>query len=174
MNSRTRFSNRVEDYITVVTGLYAIGRVTGATFDWLADRPIEAEALSFFASADFQISDKWELTGGVRWTDEEKSTSVAFPYVHTGVVAIFGKHLVVVSGRRLQVANTHDGGAVVRQFGGDEFGLLAELALLRAIANLHLLTGGTGPHPDGHRVSPGAPQHGAVRDVPVGARGETD
>lgn len=64
--------------------------VTGATFDWLADRPIEAEALSFFASADIQMSDKWELSGGVRYTDEEKSTSVAFPFVHTGVVAIFG------------------------------------------------------------------------------------
>lgn len=64
--------------------------VTGATFDWLADRPIEAEALSFFVSADVQLSEKWELTGGVRWTDEEKSTSVAFPYVHAGVVALFG------------------------------------------------------------------------------------
>lgn len=63
---------------------------TGATFDWLADRPIEAEALSFFASADVAFSEKWELTGGVRWTDEEKSTSVGFPYVHSGVVAIFG------------------------------------------------------------------------------------
>ena len=64
--------------------------VTGATFDWLADRPIEAEALSFFASADVQISERWELSGGVRWTDEEKRTSVGFPFVHAGVVAIFG------------------------------------------------------------------------------------
>ena len=64
--------------------------VTGATFDWLADRPIEAEAISFFASADVQLSEKWELSGGVRWTDEEKSTSVGFPFVHAGVVAIFG------------------------------------------------------------------------------------
>jgi iron complex outermembrane receptor protein len=64
--------------------------VTGATFDWLADRPIEAEALSFFASADIQLAENWELSGGVRWTDEEKSTSVGFPFVHAGVVAIFG------------------------------------------------------------------------------------
>jgi len=64
--------------------------VTGATFDWLADRPIEAEALSFFGSVDIQLSEKWELTGGLRWTDEEKSTSVAFPFVHGGVVALFG------------------------------------------------------------------------------------
>ena len=64
--------------------------VTGATFDWLADRPIDAEALSFFASATFDISEKWELSGGVRWTDEEKSTSIHFPFVHAGVVALFG------------------------------------------------------------------------------------
>ena len=71
--------------------------VTGATFDWLADRPIEAEALSFFASADIQLSERWELSGGVRWTDEEKSTSIHFPFVHAGVVALFG---TVTSGFR--------------------------------------------------------------------------
>ena len=64
--------------------------VTGATFDWLADRPIEAEALSFFGSVDVQLGQNWEFTGGLRWTDEEKSTSVAFPFVHAGVVALFG------------------------------------------------------------------------------------
>lgn len=64
--------------------------VTGATFDWLADRPIDAEALSFFGSVDIQLSEQWELTGGLRWTDEKKSTSVAFPFVHAGVVALFG------------------------------------------------------------------------------------
>lgn len=63
---------------------------TGFTFDWLADRPIDADALSFFASADIQLSEKWELSGGVRWTDEEKSTSIFFPFVHAGVVALGG------------------------------------------------------------------------------------
>ena len=61
---------------------------TGFTFDWLADRPIDAEALSFFASADIKLSEKWELSGGLRWTDEEKSTSIFFPFVHAGVGAI--------------------------------------------------------------------------------------
>ena len=64
--------------------------VTGFTFDWLADRPIDAEALSFFASAELQLGEHWELSGGVRWTDEDKSTSVAFPFVHTFVSGIFG------------------------------------------------------------------------------------
>ncbi|MFT7246138.1 MAG: iron complex outermembrane receptor protein [Candidatus Azotimanducaceae bacterium] len=61
---------------------------TGFTFDWLADRPLKAEALSVFASAQYQLSERWELSGGVRWTDEEKSTSIGFPFIHGGVVAL--------------------------------------------------------------------------------------
>lgn len=61
---------------------------TGFTFDWLANRPIEAEAVSVFVSAQYQLSDRWELSGGVRWTDEEKSTSVGFPYIHGGLALI--------------------------------------------------------------------------------------
>ncbi len=62
--------------------------VTGYTFDWLADRPIQAEAVSLFISGQYDLSEKWELSGGVRWTDEEKSTSVGFPYIHAGVAAL--------------------------------------------------------------------------------------
>ena len=62
--------------------------LTGYTFDWLADRPIEAEALSFFVSGQYRFNEQWELSGGVRWTDEEKSTSVFFPFVHAGVGAL--------------------------------------------------------------------------------------
>ncbi len=61
---------------------------TGFTFDWLADRPIKAEAVSLFVSAQYDLSEKWEVSGGVRWTDEEKSTSVGFPYIHPGVAAL--------------------------------------------------------------------------------------
>lgn len=62
--------------------------VTGYTFDWLADRPIEADAVSLFVSGQYEFNNKWELSGGVRWTDEEKSTSNAFPYIHFGVTAL--------------------------------------------------------------------------------------
>lgn len=64
--------------------------VTGFTFDWLADRPIDAEALSFFVSGEFMLSERWELSGGVRWTDEKKTTSIAFPYVHSALPIVFG------------------------------------------------------------------------------------
>ncbi len=63
---------------------------TGATFDWLADRPIDAEALSFFVSGELMLSEQWELSGGVRWTDEKKSTIVAFPFVHSALPIVFG------------------------------------------------------------------------------------
>jgi iron complex outermembrane receptor protein len=63
---------------------------TGFTFDWLADRPIDAEALSFFVSGVYRLSEQWELSGGVRWTDEDKSTIVSFPYVHSALPIVFG------------------------------------------------------------------------------------
>lgn len=62
--------------------------VTGFTFDWLADRPIEADAISVFVSGQYDINDQWEISGGLRWTDEEKSTSVGFPFIHAGVAAL--------------------------------------------------------------------------------------
>jgi len=61
---------------------------TGFTFDWLANRPIQAEAVSIFASAEYQFSESWLLSGGLRWTDEEKTTSVGFPFIHSGVAAL--------------------------------------------------------------------------------------
>ena len=89
--SQNAFNPTLLGPIGAILGLpFGPDPVTGATFDWLADRPIDAEALSFFASANVELSDRWELSGGVRWTDEKKSTSIHFPYVHTGVVALFG------------------------------------------------------------------------------------
>lgn len=61
---------------------------TGYTYDWLANRPIDADAVSLFISGQYELNEKWELSGGVRWTDEEKSTSNAFPYIHFGVTAL--------------------------------------------------------------------------------------
>jgi iron complex outermembrane recepter protein len=60
---------------------------TGSTFDWYAERNTKAKALSLFASGSFDITDALELSGGIRWTDEEKRTTVAFPYVHSALGA---------------------------------------------------------------------------------------
>lgn len=62
----------------------------GETFDWYAERNSKADALSFFGSVTLDLTDQLELSGGVRWTDENKSTTVAFPFVHDTVVAVFG------------------------------------------------------------------------------------
>ncbi|MEL6874437.1 MAG: TonB-dependent receptor [Pseudomonadota bacterium] len=64
--------------------------ITGFTFDWFADRPIKSEALSFFGSATVDFNEQWQLSGGVRWTDEQKRTNVGFPYVHNFITTAFG------------------------------------------------------------------------------------
>lgn len=62
----------------------------GETFDWYAERDSKAQALSIFGSATIDITDKLELSGGVRWTDEDKSTTVRFPFVHDIITFGFG------------------------------------------------------------------------------------
>lgn len=56
--------------------------ITGYTFDWFAERNSKADALSFFGSTTIDVTDKLELSGGLRWTNEHKSTTIGFPYVH--------------------------------------------------------------------------------------------
>lgn len=62
----------------------------GETFDWYAERDSKAQAVSVFGSATFDITDQLELSGGVRWTDEKKSTTIRFPYVHDIITFGFG------------------------------------------------------------------------------------
>lgn len=64
--------------------------ITGFTFDWFAERDSKAQALSVFASATIDLNDKLQLSGGVRYTDETKKTTVAFPYVHSDITNILG------------------------------------------------------------------------------------
>lgn len=57
--------------------------LTGFTYDWDKIHTTKTEALSFFGSAMIDITDKLELSGGVRWTDEQKVQTISVPYVHT-------------------------------------------------------------------------------------------
>lgn len=70
--------------------LYRPDPITGNTFDWYAERNSKAEAVSIFGSATLNLTDQLELSGGVRWTDEHKSTTVSFPYVHSDITNILG------------------------------------------------------------------------------------
>ncbi|MCL9983341.1 MAG: TonB-dependent receptor [Erythrobacter sp.] len=56
--------------------------ITGFTYDWDKTHTTKTEALSFFGSTMIDITDKLELSGGVRWTDESKVQTISVPYVH--------------------------------------------------------------------------------------------
>lgn len=57
--------------------------VTGFTYDWDKTHTTKTEALSFFGSLSFDITEQLELSGGLRWTDERKVQTIAVPYLHT-------------------------------------------------------------------------------------------
>lgn len=57
--------------------------VTGFTYDWDKTHTTKTEALSFFGSVSFDITEQLELSGGLRWTDERKVQTIAVPYLHT-------------------------------------------------------------------------------------------
>ena len=63
--------------------LIAPDPVTGFTYDWDKTHTTKTEALSFFGSVMFDLTEKLELSGGVRWTDEKKVQTIAVPYLHT-------------------------------------------------------------------------------------------
>ncbi|MEN3952613.1 TonB-dependent receptor [Iodidimonas sp. SYSU 1G8] len=62
-----------------------VGRdpVTGNTFDWYKRHITNGDAFSVFGSASFDITDRLELSGGLRWTKEKKTNNILVPYVHT-------------------------------------------------------------------------------------------
>jgi iron complex outermembrane receptor protein len=57
--------------------------VTSFTYDWDKVHTTKTEALSFFGSVMFDLTEQLELSGGLRWTDETKIQTIAVPYVHT-------------------------------------------------------------------------------------------
>jgi iron complex outermembrane receptor protein len=56
--------------------------ITDFTYDWDKTHTTKTEALSFFGSAIIDLTDKLELSGGLRYTDETKIQTIAVPYVH--------------------------------------------------------------------------------------------
>ncbi|MFO6446406.1 TonB-dependent receptor [Erythrobacter sp. NE805] len=57
--------------------------VTGYTYDWDKTHLTKTEALSFFGSLTFDITEQLQLSGGLRYTDEKKVQTISVPYVHT-------------------------------------------------------------------------------------------
>ncbi|KWV91294.1 TonB-dependent receptor [Erythrobacter sp. YT30] len=63
--------------------LIAPDPVTGFTYDWDKIQTTKTEALSFFGSAIVNLTDDLELSGGIRYTDETKTSFISVPYLHT-------------------------------------------------------------------------------------------
>ncbi|SMQ69177.1 iron complex outermembrane recepter protein [Altererythrobacter xiamenensis] len=61
--------------------------ITGFTFDWDKAQTTKTEAVSLFASTIIDLTDRLELSGGVRWTDETKTSTISVPYVHAFLAA---------------------------------------------------------------------------------------
>jgi len=57
--------------------------VTGFTYDYDKVHTTKTEAYSLFGSVIFDLTDRLELSGGVRYTDESKTNTISVPYVHT-------------------------------------------------------------------------------------------
>ncbi|WP_160777772.1 TonB-dependent receptor [Parerythrobacter jejuensis] len=57
--------------------------VTGFTYDWDKSQETKTSAASFFGSVILDLTDRLELSGGVRYTDESKTSRISVPFVHT-------------------------------------------------------------------------------------------
>ncbi len=80
----------------------------GIGYDWVANRATKSEALSFFGSASFDITDQLELSGGVRWTDEQKVHRTDFPFLHNALTFLNG----IVGGIGLVVPEGYQTGPI--------------------------------------------------------------
>ncbi len=63
--------------------LIAPDPVTGNTFDWDKIQTTKTETWSVFGSVAIDLTEKLELSGGVRYTDESKTSFIDIPYVHS-------------------------------------------------------------------------------------------
>jgi iron complex outermembrane recepter protein len=67
--------------------LIALDPVTGNSYDYYKQHKTRTDAYSFFGSGTFDITEKLELAGGVRWTKEKKINTITVPYVHAILAA---------------------------------------------------------------------------------------
>lgn len=59
--------------------------ITGSTYDWYKKHRTKTETVSGFGSFSYDISDQFELAGGLRWTNESKINTISVPYVHAAL-----------------------------------------------------------------------------------------
>ena len=80
------WENRVLDFQTSQQGvnisIIALDPITGSAFDWFKKHRTKTNTVSVFGSGTFDITERLELSGGVRWTKENKVNTITVPYVH--------------------------------------------------------------------------------------------
>ncbi len=54
----------------------------GIGFDYQREHATDTEAFSVFGSVDFDLTDRLNITAGVRWTDESKTNRIAIPFIN--------------------------------------------------------------------------------------------
>ncbi len=59
-----------------------VAQGTGYTYDWNKIHVTKTEAVSLFASLTADLTDTLQLSGGLRWTDEQKVQTISIPFVH--------------------------------------------------------------------------------------------
>lgn len=60
---------------------------TGNSFDWTKAHPTDHKTYSVFASINWDITEKLNLTLGGRYSDEEKDNLYSIPYIHSAYLA---------------------------------------------------------------------------------------
>lgn len=85
------FESRDIDFNTsqlaVNIALLAGPAANGSTFDYTKRHHTETETYSVFGSVTVDLSDRLQLSGGVRWTDESKVNMINVPFVHEALSA---------------------------------------------------------------------------------------
>lgn len=61
--------------------IIALDPVTGSSYDYYKQHRTKTKAYSVFGSASLDLSEKLQLTGGLRWTKESKVNTITVPYV---------------------------------------------------------------------------------------------
>ncbi len=84
------WENRVLDFNTSQQGvnisIIALDPITGSAFDWFKKHRTKTNTVSVFGSGTFDITEQLELSGGLRWTKENKVNTITVPYVHLFLV----------------------------------------------------------------------------------------
>ena len=62
--------------------IIALDPITGNSFDYFKKHKTKTDAYSLFGSGTLDITDKLELSGGLRWTKESKVNTITVPFVH--------------------------------------------------------------------------------------------